>query len=74
MSKSQVNAIDLVESDFRKIRKLLSDKYKKTYTVDYIRKVCKGKRNNSIILEIADQYVALLNELEDKIENLSKND
>lgn len=72
MSKRSLNTTDLVESDFRKIRKLLKKKYRSDYSLDYIRKVCKGKRNNTIIQQMAEQYVQLLNELERKIEKLSK--
>lgn len=72
MSKRSLNTTDLVESDFRKIRKLLKEKYLSDYSLDYIRKVCKGKRNNTIIQQMAEQYVRLLNELERKIEKLSK--
>ncbi|GAB4251288.1 MAG: hypothetical protein Tsb0034_30310 [Ekhidna sp.] len=73
MSKPLVNTHDLVESDFRKIQKLLLEKHGKEYTLDYIRKVCKQKRNNEMIRQLAEQYMSLLKELENKIEKLSKN-
>ena len=72
MSKALVNTHDLVESDFRKIQKLLIEKHGKEYTLDYIRKVCKGNRNNQLILSIAKRYCQLLLELEKKIDKLSK--
>ena len=71
MSKALVNTHDLVESDFRKIQKLLLEKHGKAYTLDYIRKVCKGKRNNLAIRSIAEKYIQLLIELEKKIDKLS---
>ncbi len=72
MSKLDVNTRDLVESDFRKIRNLLLKKYGTEYTLDYIRKVCKGHRNNSDIKEMSIQYARLLQEMKSKIEQLSK--
>ncbi len=68
-----VNTHDLVEADFRKIQKLLVKKHRREYTLDYIRKVCKGKRNNDFIYELAEKYVEILNEMEKKI-NLLVND
>ena len=62
----------LVESDFRKIRKLVSEKYGKEYTVDYIRKVCNNQRRNRIIYEMAERYIQVVLEMEKKIEKLSK--
>ena len=72
MPKSPVNTLELAESDFRKIQKLLSDKYEKNYSLDYIRKVCKGKRNNDTIKEMAEKYTLLIQEMEHRIKNLSK--
>ena len=71
MSKRLVNTHDLVESDFRKIQKLLMEKNGKEYTLDYIRKVCKGKRNNDAIKDMAQQYVLLVEELENRMDRLS---
>ena len=62
----------LAESDFRKIQKLISDKHGKKYTLDYIRKVCNGKRNNQMIQTMANLYLQIMREMEFKIENLSK--
>ncbi|MEO9485769.1 MAG: hypothetical protein ABJG47_20095 [Ekhidna sp.] len=70
MSKSIVN--DLVESDFRKIQQLLHEKNGTEYTLDYIRKVCKGKRNNTDIKEMATKYAQLILEMKTKIDKLSK--
>jgi hypothetical protein len=53
MSKLQT----LVEADFREIQKLLRPT--KEYTVEYIRKVCKGKRSNAAITEMAEKYSVL---------------
>lgn len=72
MLKPPVNTHDLVESDFRKIQKLLFEKHGKEYTLDYIRKVCKEKRNNEVIKEMAEQYVQIVQEMESKIDKLSK--
>lgn len=72
MSKSSENTHDLVESDFRKIQKLLLQKYGTEYTLDYIRKVCKGHRNNTDIKNMATKYSKLLTELKSKIDKLSK--
>ncbi|MEO9870262.1 hypothetical protein [Ekhidna sp.] len=73
MSKTQVNTHELVESDFRKIQKLLMKKFGTEYTLDYIRKVCKGKRNNPDIKKMAEEYSKLLHEMTTKIDQLSKN-
>lgn len=72
MSKSFVNTHDLVESDFRNIQNLLFQKYGTEYSLDYIRKVCKGHRNNPDIKEMSLQYAALLQEMKSKIDQLSK--
>ncbi len=72
MSKSPENTHDLVESDFRKIQKLLLQKHGTEYTLDYIRKVCKGHRNNADIKNMATKYSKLLTELKSKIDKLSK--
>ncbi|MEP1034846.1 hypothetical protein [Ekhidna sp.] len=72
MSKSLVNTHDLVESDFRKIQQLLYQKYGTEYTLDYIRKVCKDKRNNIDIKTMATKYSKLMNEMKSKIDKLSK--
>ncbi len=53
MLKTQVNTHELVESDFRKIQKLLLQKFGDEYTLDYIRKACKGKRNKPDIKNMA---------------------
>lgn len=71
MSKSAVNTHDLVESDFRKIKQLLHQKYGTEYTLDYIRKVCKGHRNNADIKSMATKYSKLMNEMKSKIDKLS---
>lgn len=72
MSKSSVNTLDLVESDFRNIQKLLFQKHGTEYTLDYIRKVCKGHRNNEDIKEMATNYSKLIIEMKLKIDQLSK--
>ena len=72
MRKSVEKPEELVEADFKEIQKLIETKYGKEYTLSYIRKVCKGNRNNHSIIEIAEKYILLLKELEIKIENLSK--
>lgn len=72
MSKSDVNTHDLVESDFRKIQQLLSEKYGSEYTIDYIRKVCKGHRNNADIKNMATKYSKLINKMKSKIDKLSQ--
>ena len=71
MPKPLLKTHELVESDFRKIQELLHEKYGQKFTLDYIRKVCKGKRNNDAIVRIAEQYMDLLEELEKKIKGLS---
>jgi len=71
MTKPLINTHDLVESDFRKIQKLLIEKQGKEYTLDYIRKVCKGKRNNQSIKNLATKYSHLLEALEKEINKLS---
>ncbi|MEM0942087.1 MAG: hypothetical protein AAF600_20310 [Bacteroidota bacterium] len=53
---------DLVEADFREIRFLLKANHQKIYTLDYIRKVCKGERNNEQIHSIALNYIQYINE------------
>ena len=72
MSKSPLNTHDLVEADFRKIQKILLEKHGKEYTLDYIRKVCKSKRNNINIIDIAEQYLKVLREMETRFNDLSK--
>lgn len=71
MSKSEVNTHALVESDFRKIQQLLRQKCGTEYTLDYIRKVCKGQRNNKDIKIMATKYSKLMNEMKSKIDKLS---
>lgn len=71
MSKSAVNTHDLVASDFRKIQQLLFRKHGNEYSLDYIRKVCKGHRNNTDIKTMATKYSKLLTEMKSKIDNLS---
>lgn len=58
---------DLVAADFREIRSLIKANHQKQYTLDYIRKVCKGKRNNQLILRIAQQYIQYMNEALERI-------
>lgn len=72
MSKSPLNTTDLVEADFRKIQRLILEKHGKEFTLDYIRKVCKGKRNNIDIKDLAEQYLKVLKEMENRFDNLSK--
>lgn len=72
MSKSPLNTYDLVEGDFRKIQRLIKEKHGKEYTLDYIRKVCKGKRNNPEIKQLAEQYIIVLEEMENRLNDLSK--
>ncbi len=62
----------LVESDFRRIQRLLLKKQGKEYTLDYIRKVCKGKRNNIQIKTVAEQYLLVLKEMETRMNSLIK--
>ena len=73
MRKSVEKPEELVEADFKELQKLIERKHGKEYTLSYIRKVCKGSRNNDHIIEIAEKYILLLKELEIKIDNLSKN-
>ena len=70
MSKPLITTHDLSESDFRKISNLLKKRHGLEFTLDYIRKVCKGKRKNDQIMELAERYVILLNELEERIKQL----
>ena len=70
MSKPLITTHDLSESDFRKIANLLKKRHGLEFTLDYIRKVCKGKRKNDQIMELAERYVILLNELEERIKQL----
>ena len=72
MRKSVEKPEELVEADFKEIQKLIERKHGKEYTLSYIRKVCKGKRNSNIIIEMAEKYILILRELEIKIDNLSK--
>lgn len=72
MPKLVINTHDLAESDFRKIQELLLQKYGTTYTPDYIRKVCKGKRNNHDIMKMALRYAKVIHEMKSKIDKLSK--
>ncbi len=72
MSKSVVNTRDLVASDFRKIKQLLLQKNGTAFTLDYIRKVCKGKRNNADIKDMATKYSKLIKEMKAKIDKLSQ--
>ncbi len=72
MSKSPLNTTNLVEADFRKIQKLILEKHGKEYTLDYIRKVCKGKRNNVDIQGLAERYLTVLKEMETRFNDLSK--
>ncbi|MEM6736838.1 MAG: hypothetical protein AAF620_12310 [Bacteroidota bacterium] len=60
---------DLVEADFREIRSLLKANHQKAYTLDYIRKVCRGKRNNELIHSIALHYIQYMNKA---LERMSK--
>ena len=70
MPKRLINTHDLVESDFRKIAKLLKKRHRLEFTPDYIRKVCKGKRNNKVIMDLAEQYALILDEMEHRINQL----
>jgi len=79
MSKPLVNTTQLVEADFREIKNLVHKKYAKTYSVGYIRKVCKHKRINANIKSLAEDYIllveetrALISEKEDKLINKAK--
>lgn len=72
MPKPEVNTHDLVESDFRRIQHLLEEKSGLKYTLDYIRKVCKGKRNNAAIKSMACRYAELILDMKSKIDKLSK--
>lgn len=72
MLKPLENTHDLVQSDFRTIQKLVQAKNGKLYSVDYIRKVCKGNRKNDVIREMAEQYLIVLKELKLKVEKLTK--
>ncbi|MEM8907026.1 MAG: hypothetical protein AAGD05_04195 [Bacteroidota bacterium] len=58
---------DLIEADFREVQLLLRVKYEKTYTIDYLRKVCKGHRNNVLIRDVALHYITHINEALEKI-------
>ena len=58
---------DLVEADFREIQSLLVVKHEKTYTIDYIRKVCKDKRKNVLIRRTALHYITCINEALEKM-------
>ena len=69
--KSKEKPEDLVEADFKEIQKLIDKKYRKEYTLSYIRKVCKGKRNNVIIIDMAEKSILLLKEMKIKIDKLS---
>lgn len=71
MPKTLENTHDLVQADFREIQNLLTERYEKEFTVEYIRKVCKGKRTNSEILSMALKYVELLNEQKSKMKKLA---
>ena len=71
MPKSLVNIHDLVESDFREIQKLIAHKYGREYTLGYIRKVCKGKRHNTNIKIMAQDYLKVKMEMKSKIDQLS---
>lgn len=57
MIKTQVNTTELVEADFREIKKLLEKKHELEVSTDYIRKVCKGIRTNSVIKAMAEDYI-----------------
>lgn len=72
MLKTKVNTHELVASDFREIQKLLLQKYGHEYSLDYIRKVCKGKRNNRDIKKMAIQYTVVVMEMKQKLDELSK--
>lgn len=71
MLKTYENTSDLVESDFKQIRELIIKKFNKEYTLDYIRKVCKGKRSNAIIKNMAEGYLKLKGEEIAKLEKLA---
>jgi len=65
---------ELIESDFRKIQEILRIKYGKAFSLDYIRKVCKGKRHNKQIRNLARQYIKVLNEMEIRFQELTETD
>lgn len=71
MPKTPENIHELVESDFREIQKILLKKIGKEYTVGYIRKVCKGHRNNTNIIAMAEDYLEVIREMKLKIDRLS---
>ena len=72
MPKTLVIIPELVESDFREIQKLLIRKFGIEYTVGYIRKVCKGKRHNTTIIAMAEDFLKIKKEMQSKIDGLSK--
>lgn len=71
MAKRRLTTDQLVEADFRQIQKLMVKKHGKEFTLDYIRKVCKGKRTNDNILNMAKKYQQLSTEMKSKIDHLS---
>lgn len=71
MPKTLVNIHDLVESDFREIKKLVYLKHGKEYTEGYIRKVCKDKRSNTNIRAMAEKYFLVRMEMKSKFDELT---
>jgi len=54
---------ELTQNDFRRIQLLAKKEDGSLYHIDYIRKVCKGKRKNSTIINVAIKYYKKLEEL-----------
>lgn len=71
MPKTKDNTHELVEADFKQIRKLIIDKYDREYTTEYIRKVCKGDRSNSMITAMALDYIELKKTYEAQLNRLA---
>ena len=70
MSKSPQYIDELVEAHFRQIQKILRENYHVDYSIDYIRKVCKGKRNNFDIYRISRKYLNFLKLMDKKMKEL----
>lgn len=71
MPKSLENTHDLVNADFKELQKLILEKHKQSYSVEYIRKVCKEKRNNTMIMAIAKDYLDLKKKMANEMAKLA---
>lgn len=66
MLKTPENISQLVEADFKIINHLLEERGHE-YSLAYIRMVCKGKRHNENIKNMAEKYLEIQTEANSKL-------